>query len=468
MGRLVAVSNRVAIPRSGKSPGGLAIGLMAAFQQQSGLWFGWSGKTCDGEPGEAKVSTSGNVRFATVDIQQDDFSAYYAGFSNNTLWPLLHFMLGFFSYSRKEHDAYWRVNRLFAKRLVPLLEPDDLIWVHDYHLFPLAGALREEGVDRPIGFFLHVPFPGFDVLKALPRYEDLLRALTAYDVVGLQTEPDLIALRDCFLQPEIGGELLADGRIRAFGRVFRAGAFPIGIDVEQCRRLSVDNLDRPQVQRFEVSLRNRKLIIGVDRLDYSKGLELRFRAYESLLENFPPLRGHVAFMQIAPPTRTEVETYMAIRNELEQAAGNINGRFAEVDWVPIRYLNRAYDRSLLMALFRLAAVGLVTPVRDGMNLVAKEYVASQDPKNPGVLVLSRLAGAAIELADGAVLVNPFDREGVAEGLQKAIEMPLAERRERHRSMMDVLRRNDIHAWCRRFIDTLGALEPSAERARVRR
>src|SRR5690606_23453101 len=354
-----------------------------------------------------------------------------------------------------DHEAYWRVNRLFAERLIPLLQPDDLIWVHDYHLFPLGQTLREAGVDRPVGFFLHVPFPGFDVLKALPRYDVLLKALSAYDVVGLQTQPDVDALRECFTQPDIGGEVLDDGRIRAFGRVFNAAAFPIGIDVEQCRSLSTDNLERPQVERFRVSLRDRKLIIGVDRLDYSKGLELRFRAYESLLENYPTLRGHVAFMQIAPPTRSEVDTYMAIRNELEQAAGNINGRFAEVDWVPIRYLNRSYDRSLLMALFRLARVGLVTPIRDGMNLVAKEYVASQDPDDPGDVVLSRLAGAAIELAEGAVLVNPFDREGVAEGMQRAIEMPLAERRDRYRAMMEILTRNDIHAWCRRFI---GALE----------
>src|SRR5690554_4294132 len=454
MSRLVAVSNRVAVPRSGKSPGGLAVGLLAAFQQQSGLWFGWSGRTTDGTPGEAKVSTTGNVRVATVDLNKDDFAGYYAGYSNNSLWPLLHFMPGYFSYSRSDQEAYWRVNRLFAERLVPLLEPDDLIWVHDYQLFPLGQALRDAGVDRPLGFFLHVPFPGFNVLKVLPRYEDLLRAISAYDVVGVQTEPDADALRECYAQPEIGGEVFDDGRVRAFGRTFLVDAFPIGIDVEQCRTLSVENLNRPQVQRFEVSLRNRKLIIGVDRLDYSKGLELRFRAYECLLENYPHLRGHVAFMQIAPPTRSEVAAYMTIRNELEQTAGNINGRFAEVDWVPIRYLNRAYDRSLLMALFRLAGVGLVTPIRDGMNLVAKEYVASQDPRDPGVLVLSKLAGAAIELSVGAVLVNPYDREGGAEGLEQAIGMPLAERTERHRAMMDVLERNDIHAWCRRFIDAL--------------
>jgi len=454
MSRLVAVSNRVAVPRSGKSPGGLAVGLMAAFQQQDGLWFGWSGKTTPGEPDEAKIFTSGKVRFATTDIKQQDYEGYYNGFSNDTLWPLLHFMLGFFSYSRSDYEAYLRVNRLFARQLLPVLQPDDIIWVHDYHLIPLAENLRREGVRQPIGFFLHVPFPSFDVLRALPCYDEVLRALAAYDVVGLQTETDLASFRECMTQPEIGGELLEDGRIRAFGRVFSAAAFPIGIDVDQCRSLAAENLGRPQVERFETSLRTRKLIIGVDRLDYSKGLELRFRAYESLLENFPEKRGHVAFMQIAPPTRSEVATYDAIRNELEQAAGNINGRFAEVDWVPIRYLNRAYDRSMLMALFHLAAVGLVTPIRDGMNLVAKEYVASQNPKDPGVLVLSTLCGAAIELAEGAVLVNPYDKEGVAEGMQQAIDMPLAERRERHKSMMTVLQRNDIHGWCRHFIEAL--------------
>jgi trehalose 6-phosphate synthase len=463
MSRLVAVSNRVAVPKSGKSPGGLAVGLMAAFQQQTGLWFGFSGKTVADEPEPAKVFTSGRVRFATTDIRAEDYEAYYNGFSNDTLWPLLHFILGFFSYSRSDFDAYLRVNRLFARQLRPLLEPDDIIWIHDYHLIPLASHLRDEGVRQPLGFFLHVPFPSFDVLRALPVYEEILNALCAYDVVSFQTETDLAAFRECITQPEIRGEVLGDGRIRAYGRVFAAAAFPIGIDVDQCRTLAEENLGRPQVERFKTSLAERKLIIGVDRLDYSKGLELRFRAYESLLENFPAQRGHVSFMQIAPPTRSAVSTYETIRNELEQAAGNINGRFAEVDWVPIRYLNRAYDRSMLMALFRLAAVGLVTPIRDGMNLVAKEYVASQNSKDPGVLVLSRLCGAALELGEGAVLVNPYDKEGVAEGLRQAIEMSVTERRARHDSMITVLQENDIHTWCRRFIEALQNARSTCER-----
>jgi trehalose 6-phosphate synthase len=461
MSRLVAVSNRVALPRGGRSPGGLTVGVLGALQKWGGIWFGWSGKTSPQTPGDTKSSTSGNIRFATIDINEQDYDGYYNGFSNDSLWPLFHFLLGFFSYSRSQYEAYRRVNQLFARRLIPLLQPDDMIWVHDYHLIPLAEELRRAGVRQPIGFFLHVPFPSFDVLRVLPVYREILRALSAYDVVGLQTERDLGSFKECLTQAEIGGKELEDGRMRAHGRDFKVGAFPIGIDAERCRSLSAENLGRPQVKRLMNSLGTRKLIIGVDRLDYSKGLELRFRAYESLLTNYPATRGEVVYMQIAPPTRAGVRTYETIRNDLEQAAGNINGRFAEMDWVPIRYLNRAYDPSVLMTLLRIARVGLVTPVRDGMNLVAKEYVAAQDSDDPGVLVLSSLCGAAGELAGGAVLINPYDKEGVADGLQKAIEMPLDERVERHRTMFEVVQRNDIHTWSRRFIDALQTTDVGA-------
>ncbi len=454
MSRLVAVSNRVALPRGGKAPGGLTVGVMAALQKWGGIWFGWSGNTSVETPAATKSTTSGKIRFVTVDVNEQDYDGYYNGFSNNTLWPLFHFLLGFFTYSRAQYDAYRRVNQFFARRLLPLLEPDDMIWVHDYHLIPLAEELRLAGVRQPIGFFLHVPFPGFDVLRALPCYREILRALSAYDVVGFQTDRDLWSFQECLTQPETGGKVLPDGRLRAYGRVFGAGVFPIGIDAERCRELAGENLERAQLKRLLKSLGTRKLIIGVDRLDYSKGLELRFRAYESLLTNYPATRGEVIYMQIAPPTRAGIRAYQTIRNDLEQAAGNINGRFAEMDWVPIRYLNRAYDPSVLMTLFRLARVGLVTPVRDGMNLVAKEYVASQDPDDPGALVLSELCGAAAELAGGAVLINPYDKEGVADGLQKAIEMPIDERRRRHRAMFDVVSRNDIHAWSTRFVEAL--------------
>jgi trehalose 6-phosphate synthase len=461
MTRLVAVSNRVIRPRSGKASGGLAVGVMAALQGHGGVWFGWSGRTTPQEPDDAKVVKAGNVSFATIDLNEEDFDGYYNGFSNNCLWPLFHYLLGFFHFDRQQYNAYCRVNELFARKLAPLLEPGDIIWVHDFHLIPLATELRRLGVEQPIGFFLHVPFPSFDVLRALPPYLHILRSLAAYDVVGFQTQRDLFSFEESVEQSELAGDVRGEGWIEACGRRFRAGAFPIGIDVEACESLAMENLDHPQVQRLVNSLERRALMIGVDRLDYSKGLELRFRAYERLLSDYPNNLGRVIFMQIAPPTRTGVRTYQEIREELERAAGSINGRFAEIDWVPIRYLNRAYSRDVLMALLRLARVGLVTPIRDGMNLVAKEYIAAQNPKNPGVLVLSTLAGAARELVD-AVLVNPYDPEGLAEGMQRALSMPLGERCERHRSMLAALRGNDIHAWCRRFVE---ALRSTVERPR---
>jgi trehalose 6-phosphate synthase len=455
--RLVAVSNRVAQPKRGKSSGGLAVGIWSALQVHGGVWFGWSGKTSPTEPGEPTIARSGDVEFVMTDLNDREFEAYYNGFSNDTLWPLFHFMLGYFKFSRSQYNAYRRINEFFARRLRPLLKPDDVIWVHDYHLIPLGAELRRAGIQQPIGFFLHVPFPGFDVMRSLPVYEPILRDLSLYDVVGFQTQRDLWSFQDCLTQPEIGGAVLRDGRLTAFGRTFRAEVFPIGIDVDDCAQLAASNMEHSQVQRLRSSVGDRELIIGVDRLDYSKGLELRFRAFENLLNDYPTTRGRVSFLQIAPPTRAGVRTYDAIRANLEQVSGNVNGRFADIDWVPIRYLNRGYDRQVLMSLFRLARIGLVTPIRDGMNLVAKEYVASQDADDPGMLVLSRLAGAAKEL-DAAVLVNPYDKQGVAEGMQTAIEMPREERCERHAQMLQVLKENDIHAWTKSFVGALQAVK----------
>ncbi len=462
MTRVVNVSNRVALPREGnKAAGGLAVGVLSALQPNGGMWFGWSGKTTPTEPGTPKVTRSGRISYVTVDLNERDFDGYYNGFSNNSLWPLFHYLLGFFSFSRTHYQAYCRVNELFARKLCPLIKPDDVIWVHDYHLIPMAAELRKAGVGNPIGFFLHVPFPDYEVLRALPPYDHMLRSLAAYDVVGFQTDSDRRSFQESITHSSVGGELISDTLIRAYGRTFMADTFPIGVDVDSCMTLATDYHDHAQVQRLRKSIEDRRLLIGVDRLDYSKGLALRFHGYERLLRKYPTNRGRVTFMQIAPPTRTGVRAYDDIREELERAAGHINGLYAEIDWVPIRYLNQGYRREVLMALFRTARLGLVTPIRDGMNLVAKEYVASQDPEDPGVLVLSSLAGAAREL-DGAVLVNPYDREGMADGMQRALEMSAGERRERYDSMIAVLRHNDIDAWSSRFVNALCLVEHTQE------
>ena len=454
MSRLIAISNRVAAPSGGKSAGGLAVGILAALRQSGGIWFGWGGKTCHGEPSDATLERHGNITFATIDIDAKDFDGYYNGYCNGSLWPLFHYMLGIFKYERGHYEAYQRVNQTFVRKLRPLLQDDDRIWVHDYHLIPLAEELRRAGAPQRIGFFLHVPFPGFDVLQTLPGYRRLLAALAQYDVVGFQTQLDCENFLGGLRASGLSGERTADGCVAVGDRRIRVGEFPIGIDVEEAESQAAASVGSASVQRLAADLGGRQLVIGVDRLDYSKGLPERFRAFETLLERHPGSRRNLVFLQIASPTRTGVRAYQDIRHELERSAGHINGRFSEPDWTPIRYINRGVSRKMLMGYFRVAGIGLVTPIRDGMNLVAKEFVAAQDPEDPGVLVLSRLAGAAAEFGDSAMLVNPFDTIGVADAILKAAEMSLEERRERHAAMMKVLRENDIHAWRKRFVDAL--------------
>jgi trehalose 6-phosphate synthase len=463
MSRLVVVSNRIADP-STVATGGLAVGVLGALEKGGGLWFGWSGDIQEEDRGEARVRSRRGVTYATIDLDRRRFEAYYNGFCNNTLWPLFHFSVGFLEYERSHFETYAEINSLFADRLAPLLEPGDKIWVHDFHLIPLGARLRDREVSRPIGFFLHTPFPPFELLRTLPVYRDLLHEFCAYDVIGFQTHRDMNAFRDAMVQPEVGGSVSSDGSLRCRGRVVRTEVFPIGVDADACRALAETNEKARQLERVIRSLDERELIIGVDRLDYSKGLPMRFRAYQRLLERFPEVRRNVVFMQVAPPTRIGVRTYQEIRHELEQAAGHINGQFAETDWVPIRYLNRAIDRGTLMAMFRLAKIGLVTPIRDGMNLVAKEFVAAQDPRDPGVLVLSAMAGAAQELKD-AVIVHPHDIDAVAEGIHRGLTMPLEERRARYAAMVEVLSRNSIQRWRERFVAALAeADEPRLARA----
>ena len=453
-GRLVIVSNRVAIPkRNSPAAGGLAVGVLGALREAGGVWFGWSGELTASEASDPETVTRGNIDYSTISLNEADFERYYNGYSNRVLWPVCHYLLDFIRYDSADFDGYKRVNQLFARKLASLLRPDDLIWVHDYHLIPLAAELRQAGLENRMGFFLHVPFPAYEALRAAPGHEYLLRSLCAYDVIGFHTPGDLAAFESCVREPVIGGEVLDNGRVRVPGGELIADVFPISIDVDELQTLAVEAESQRQVQSLVKSLSDKDLLIGVDRLDYSKGLMQRMLSYERLLEKYPNTQRSVTFMQIAPPTRTGVRAYDEIRRELEQVSGRINGRFADSDWVPIRYLNKGVARKPLMGFFRNASVGLVTPVRDGMNLVAKEFVAAQDPVDPGMLVLSSLAGAAAELVD-AVIVNPHDRDDVADGIASALTMPQAERRERHAAMIDVLKKNDITAWRRRFVGAL--------------
>lgn len=456
MSRLVVVSNRVAPLKRSKSgsQGGLAVAVLAALGEKGGIWFGWSGRAYDREPGEPDIFDVGNITCALVDLSQQDYEEYYNGYANRTLWPLFHYRLDLAEFNRRFYTGYHRVNGHFANKLVPLLRDDDLIWVHDYHLIPMAEQLRTAGCRQRIGFFLHIPWPSLEILLALPNHESLVRAICAYDLVGFQTENDLNAFRD-YIVNEAQGTVSASGLVEAFGRSLTTGVFPIGIDTENVIDYAVEAEEARQTKRLLESLDGRDLIIGVDRLDYSKGLVLRMEAINELLRSYPSNRGRVVMLQIAPPSRSDVPEYRQIRQELESVVGHVNGTYAEFDWIPIRYLNKGFRRQTLAGFFRKSRVGLVTPLRDGMNLVAKEFVAAQSGDDPGVLVLSRFAGAAREL-DGALLVNPYDVEGVAEALQKALTMPLGERKERWSSMFTRIRQYDVAAWQESFVERLVA------------
>jgi len=452
MSRLVVVSNRVALPREVRA-GGLASAMQAALAEKGGLWFGWSGRTAAEPERSLDTVRDGRVEFALLDLTAAEHREYYLGFANRTLWPLLHFRPSLLDYHRDDFAGYRHVNALFAKHLAPLLRDDDTIWIHDYHLIPLAAELRALGVGARIGFFLHVPFPPAALLSMLPHHELLFPALAACDLVGVQTQADCAALLGYF-RDEASARVDGDVVTMPNGRRFAVAAFPIGIDADRVAAQARKAEGGAATQRLVRSLEGRQLAIGVDRLDYSKGLPQRFDAFGRFLSRLPEWRSRVSFLQIAPPSREDVPEYRDLRSRLERIAGATNGRYAEPDWVPIRYVNRSFGHATLTGFYRVADVALVTPIRDGMNLVAKEFVAAQPPDDPGVLVLSSFAGAAEQLRE-AIVINPLDADDIGEALERALTMPLPERRERWAAMFDNVRNDDISTWREAFLQRLG-------------
>jgi trehalose 6-phosphate synthase len=450
MSRLVVVSNRVAQPRETRA-GGLAAAMRAALKETGGVWFGWSGKLVAAAARQLHRESAGVIDYALLDLTREEYDAYYLGFSNRTLWPLLHFQPTVMQYSRAQYAGYRAVNALFAKKLAPLLRDDDRIWIHDYHLIPLAAELRALGIGARIGFFLHIPLPPPELLVNLPCHEDLMMTLGAYDLIGVQVEDDADALFRYFLGAP--GTHRAGDFVEIDGRRTRIAAFPISIDTTEVARQSLNALGKAPLRKLRASLDRRKLAVGVDRLDYSKGLPRRFAAFGRFLAEHREWRSKVSYLQIAPPSREEVPEYRELRSKLERFTGATNGRYAEPDWVPIRYVNRSFAQTTLAGFYRIAQLALVTPLRDGMNLVAKEFIAAQPPDDPGALVLSRFAGAARELPQ-AILVNPYDPEGLVEGIERGLTMPQEERRERWHAMFEHVSVHDIAAWRRDFLAAL--------------
>ena len=466
MSRLVVVSNRVADPRKAAA-GGLAVALADSLKSTGGMWFGWSGAIdAEAAPGEGKLhlQQAGRVTLATVDLCQEDHDGYYLGYSNDVLWPVFHYRLDLARFDAGYIAAYRRVNRLFANGLMGLLKPDDIIWVHDYHLIPLASELRAMGCKNRIGFFLHIPLPPPLILAAIPQHEWLVRTLFAYDLAGFQTQADLQHFSR-YVKAEANATDLGNYRYRAYNRTLRAGAFPIGIDVEEFEALTRGSEAREMHENMTREYSRRKLLLGVERLDYSKGLPQRVKSFQTLLKKYPENIGSATLIQIASPSREDMGAYTDLRQELESLCGAINGNWGELDWMPVRYMHRNVARKKLPGLYRAAQVALVTPLRDGMNLVAKEFIAAQDPENPGVLVLSRFAGAAEQL-EYALLVNPYDIDGTAETIQQALQMPLRERQARHGKLLAQIRRQDVHWWRKSFLAALASADSTDRRAQI--
>lgn len=445
-GRLVVVSNR--IPLGGPGSGGLVVALHEALSERGGIWIGAEDIDHEEPADRLRRREGGAYEKYTFDLTPKDREEYYLGFSNSVLWPLCHRRTDLIDYETRHAEGYERVNARLARMLAEMLEPDDRLWIQDYHFFPLAARLRELGVENRIGFFLHIPFPNASDLPALPRSELFVDWIAAYDLFGLQTRRDVAACLE-FFRAAPDAELMLDGAVRRGAHTVRVASFPIGIDPHALEEAA-------DARRAEAKLRldrRERLLIGVDRLDYSKGIPNRLKAMGAYLDRRKPDEPRATLLQIAPPSRERVLAYREVRDEIELLTGKINGEHSQIDWTPVRYIHKPVERELLAAIFQRADVALVTSLADGMNLVAKEYVASQIPEDPGVLILSRFAGAAEQMQE-ALIVNPYDISEMADAIDRALAMPLDERRERHAALHDGVRRYDIGWWTRAFLDEL--------------
>jgi trehalose 6-phosphate synthase len=451
MDRLVIVSNRVPLPSSGTHAGGLTVALEALISKRGGLWFGWSGRVSS-EDQSVTMTKSGMVDYATIDLSQAEYDRYYNNFSNGFLWPLLHSMPELMTFNRRDAQAYRGVNARIMDCLLPLLQPSDIIWIHDYHLMPLAAQMRTRGVRNRIGFFFHVPFCGSDMISLAPCANDLITGVLAADLIGFQTPGD----RDNFAaaaQRLAGAVATGPHDLILAGHRTKLGVFPVEIDATEFARIAEKSWRMTQTERLRRSLDSQSLILGVDRLDPSKGIVQRLDGYRRLFQRQPDWRRRTTLLQIAAVSRQDVSSYRELRLAVDSAAGCLNSEIGDPDWLPVRVIARAVDRDIVAGYLRQAKIGLVTPLRDGMNLVAKEFVAAQDPQDPGVLVLSRFAGAARQL-DGALLVNPRDPDDIAAALDQGLKMSLCDRQERWHSMWGIIEAATPLQWGQSFVAAL--------------
>lgn len=462
--RLLVVSNRLPLTtrRTGTewhadlSSGGLVAALTPVMERAKGLWIGWPGDAPSGDATGRNAllrSWEKEHRFVSVDLPARITRAFYEGYSNNTIWPLLHGFPTLVSFDRETWPAYRDANERFAAAILERTKPGDLVWIHDYQLMLVPSLLRAARPGIKIGFFLHVPFPPAEVFRILPQREEVLHGLLGSDLIGFQTHEHLGAFRRTLLQV-LGAESRMD-RVEIDGRVVSLAAHPIGIVTDEWERLvSADTGVAKRVADLRARHAGRQLVLAVDRLDYTKGIPERLRAFRHFLVTRPEWRGRVTMIQIAVPSRERIPRYVELRREVSELVGELNGELGTATWNPVIYLRRSVSRSELAALYAAADIAWVGSLRDGMNLVAKEFVACQQDR-AGVLLLSEFAGAAGEMGE-AIRVNPYDEQGSADALERALMMPEDERHERQGALLGRVRRSNALAWAEGFVSELQA------------
>ena len=467
--RLAVVSNRLPVvlshdddgnPTVHSGSGGLVTAIGPVLRDRGGLWIGWLGgpeEEYEQIPSLKKLLSKAGVDIGyaleSVGLNAEEIEKFYYGFSNAILWPLFHDLLSKCRFDPSFWQAYEKVNAKFACNVANLTGDQDFIWIHDYHLFLVARELNRLGAKRSTAFFMHTPFPPLDIFLRLPWRATILRAMLDYDLIGFQTVRDRRNFIQCVRSLVPGARVNGRGQVaivRTAEREVRAGVFPISIDFQEFAGLASSQGVAETAWLIHESHPNRKIMLGVDRLDYTKGIPERLLAFANALERYPELRGQLSLVQVVVPSRRKVEEYEALKQEIEQLVGQINGQFADMSWTPVHYVFRSLDRTELTAYYRTSEIMLITPLKDGMNLVAKEYCAASI-ENEGVVILSEFAGAAVQMRDGALLVNPHDIEGIADAIHQAFFMDQEERRSRMRRLRENVQRNDIFRWVDSFL-----------------
>jgi trehalose 6-phosphate synthase len=464
---IVIVSNRlpVKIVRRGKKSelipgsGGLVTAFAPVLRDRGGTWIGWDGDA-SGQSHKtifSRESTAIGYLLKPVSLTPLEVELYYEEFSNGTLWPLFHDFLDRCQFQPETWNMYCSVNKKFAHAVADNSTPDNLIWIQDYHLMLVGKYCAELGIKRKTVFFLHIPFPPWDLFMRLPWCKEIIDGILHYDLIGFQTERDRWNFIRCVRRLFPGALVSGPQRsqlIEYDGRVTRVGAFPISIDFEGFNQHASSQEVADEAWYIHERLPERKLVLGVDRLDYTKGILERLEAFEILLEKYPDLHDKINFIQVVVPSRTNVREYQEMKRTIDETVGRINGRFTHHDWVPIHYIYRQVSRRELVAYYRTSEIALITPLKDGMNLIAKEYCASS-VETDGVLILSEFAGAAQQLGKSSLLVNPFNVEAVADQIYRAYYMEKDERKSRMRKLRAEVRRNNIFRWMEHFLSAAG-------------